>query len=74
MATEIATEIQISKDNLGVYTNPAHELWIASAEPSVQAVQTGHALEEGQVVIAIKSTGICGYVTSIAVSSVAYLR
>ncbi|KAI9820092.1 MAG: L-arabinitol 4-dehydrogenase [Thelocarpon impressellum] len=48
------------KPNIGVYTNPAHKLWIADALPSAQDVQTGKGLKEGEVTVEIKSTGICG--------------
>lgn len=51
-----------SKPNIGVYTNPQHELWVADAEPSLESVQKGDSLKEGEVTVGIKSTGICGYV------------
>lgn len=50
-----------SKANIGVYTNPNHDLWIAEASPSLEEVQKGEGLLEGEVTVAIKSTGICGY-------------
>lgn len=49
-----------SKSNIGVFTNPAHDLWVAEAGPSLQDVQAATDLKEGEVYIAIKSTGICG--------------
>jgi len=49
-----------SKPNIGVYTNPFHNLWIGSAEPAWESVQSGEDLKEGEVTIGIKSTGICG--------------
>jgi L-iditol 2-dehydrogenase len=53
-----------SKPNIGVYTNPAHDLWINEAEPTLESVQKGgEDLRPGQVTVAIRSTGICGYVT-----------
>jgi L-iditol 2-dehydrogenase len=56
-----ATEVkEATAPNIGVYTNPAHDLWIAPAEPSLETVQSGAALKEGEVLVAIKSTGICG--------------
>jgi L-iditol 2-dehydrogenase len=55
-------EVEISKPNIGVYTNPEHNLWIAPAEPNVEAVSSGETLKKGEVTIAIKSTGICGCV------------
>ncbi|KAB8339030.1 hypothetical protein FH972_021966 [Carpinus fangiana] len=55
-----ATEVAPTKANIGVYTNPAHELWVAEAEPKLEDVQSGKHLKAGEVVVAIKSTGICG--------------
>jgi hypothetical protein len=49
-----------AKPNIGVFTNPAHSLWISDAAPSLESVQSGEELKEGQVTIAIRSTGICG--------------
>jgi L-iditol 2-dehydrogenase len=57
-----ATEVGASKPNIGVYTNPAHDLWIAPAEPSVESLSKGNTLKPGEVTIAVKSTGICGFV------------
>lgn len=57
----IPNDIKPSKANIGVYTNPQHELWVAEAQPSLETVQRGEGLKEGEVTIAIKSTGICGY-------------
>lgn len=54
------TEVKPSKANIGVYTNPAHDLWVAAAEPSLEEVQKGGDLKEGEVLLNIKSTGICG--------------
>lgn len=51
-----------SKANIGVYTNPAHDLWLADASPSLEQVHSGETLQHGEVTVAIKSTGICGYV------------
>ncbi|KAM3460478.1 hypothetical protein MY5147_004519 [Beauveria neobassiana] len=48
------------KPNIGVYTNPEHHLWLAKAGPSVESIQAGADLKEGEVTIAIRSTGICG--------------
>lgn len=49
-----------SKQNIGVYCNPDHKLWVEESGPSVDEVRSGQSLKEGQVTIAIKSTGICG--------------
>jgi L-iditol 2-dehydrogenase len=53
--------VKASKANIGVFTNPAHDLWISDAGPTLESVQKGEELKEGQVTIAIRSTGICGY-------------
>lgn len=60
----MSTTSTITKSNVGVYTNPAHELWVAESEPSLETVKKGEDLKDGQVTIAIKSTGICGFVLS----------
>lgn len=49
-----------TKANIGVFTNPKHDLWINEAGPTLESVQNGEELKEGQVTIAIRSTGICG--------------
>jgi L-iditol 2-dehydrogenase len=48
------------KPNVGVYTNPAHDLWIESAIPHAEGLETGSSLQPGQVTVGIKSSGICG--------------
>jgi len=58
--TTVTTTIAPSKGNIGVYTNPAHDLWLADALPTKEDVEKGENLEPGEVTIAIKSTGICG--------------
>ena len=50
----------ITKPNIGVYTDPAHKLWIAETKPTLEEVKEGKELKEGYVTIAVKSTGICG--------------
>lgn len=60
MSTTV-TETKATKDNIGVYTNPAHDLWVADAAPTLEEVHKGEHLKEGEVTVAIKSTGICGY-------------
>ncbi|KAI1090191.1 GroES-like protein [Rostrohypoxylon terebratum] len=57
-ATE--TIVKPTKANIGVFTNPAHELWIEETGPTVEDVQKGESLKPGEVTVAIKSTGICG--------------
>lgn len=54
------TTTTISKANVGVFTNPAHELWVAESTPSLDEVKKGESLKEGEVTVGIKSTGICG--------------
>jgi hypothetical protein len=60
MSTTV-TETRPSKPNIGVYTNPAHDLWIAAAEPNVESLSSDSTLKPGEVTIAVKSTGICGF-------------
>lgn len=48
------------KPNIGVFTNPKHDLWITEAGPSAESVKAGADLKPGEVTIAIRSTGICG--------------
>ncbi|KAF2155412.1 GroES-like protein [Myriangium duriaei CBS 260.36] len=54
------TTVTATKPNIGVYTNPAHDLWVESASPSLQEASNPSSLKEGEVTVAIKSTGICG--------------
>ncbi len=54
-------KVAASKANIGVFTNPKHDLWLSDAAPSLESVQKGAELLPGQVTIAIRSTGICGY-------------
>jgi hypothetical protein len=58
--TTTTTEVKPTKANIGVYTNPAHELWVAEAEPAQAEVERGGDLKEGEVLLNVKSTGICG--------------
>ncbi|EXJ91146.1 L-iditol 2-dehydrogenase [Capronia coronata CBS 617.96] len=55
-----STTTEITKSNIGVFTNPKHDLWVAEASPSLEEVQQGKDLKEGEVYIGVKSTGICG--------------
>jgi L-iditol 2-dehydrogenase len=48
------------KPNVGVYTNPSHDLWLETAEPTAQSVEKGVSLQPGEVTVGIKSSGICG--------------
>ncbi|KAF2839345.1 sorbitol dehydrogenase-like protein [Patellaria atrata CBS 101060] len=60
MSTTVTTITKPTKANIGVYTNPEHDLWIAPAEPSLETLSSPENLKPGEVTIAIKSTGICG--------------
>lgn len=55
-----STTIAATKANIGVFTNPKHDLWISETGPTLESVKKGDELKEGQVTIAIRSTGICG--------------
>ncbi|KAG5930777.1 L-arabinitol 4-dehydrogenase [Claviceps sorghi] len=55
-----ASDSSSLQPNIGVYTNPNHDLWISAAEPSAESVAAGSDLRPGEVTIAIRSTGICG--------------
>ena len=59
-AGKIATTTGLPRPNIGVYTNPEHDLWVADAVPSQEDVESGKDLQPGEVTIAVKSTGICG--------------
>ncbi|KAK5632691.1 hypothetical protein RRF57_008405 [Xylaria bambusicola] len=59
--SETATVVQPTKPNIGIFTNPKHDLWISEAEPTLESVQNADSLKPGEVTIAVKSTGICGY-------------
>lgn len=50
------------KPNIGVYTDPKHDLWLDEAQPTAADIQSGAALDKGEVVVEIRSTGICGSV------------
>ena len=52
----------ITKPNIGVFTDPAHKLWVEETGPSLESVKKGEELQPGQVTVGVKSTGICGFV------------
>ncbi|KAI9462528.1 GroES-like protein [Russula earlei] len=54
------TSLSNLKPNIGVYTDPQHNLWVDKAEPSAADIQSGTAPGDGEVVVEIRSTGICG--------------
>ena len=58
-STTMVSHINL-KPNIGVYTDPQHNLWIDEAEPHVADIQSGAVPDEGEVVVEIRSTGICG--------------
>ncbi|KAI1353355.1 GroES-like protein [Xylaria sp. FL0043] len=58
--SQTATIVKPTKANIGIFTNPKHDLWISEAEPTVESVQKGDDLKPGEVTISVKSTGICG--------------
>uniref|UniRef100_A0A060SXP3 L-arabinitol 4-dehydrogenase n=1 Tax=Blastobotrys adeninivorans TaxID=409370 RepID=A0A060SXP3_BLAAD len=50
------TKVTGSKPNIGVFTNPKHDLYVAECEPSPQDLTPG----PGEVVVQVRATGICG--------------
>ncbi|KAI9665411.1 MAG: L-arabinitol 4-dehydrogenase [Alyxoria varia] len=57
------TTVTPTKPNIGVYTNPEHDLWVGEAEPTLEQVAENggkDVLLPGEVAVAVKSTGICG--------------
>ena len=60
MATVQSSTTTVTKPNIGVFTDPAHKLWVSESGPSLEEVQGGQTLKAGEVTVGIKSTGICG--------------
>jgi L-iditol 2-dehydrogenase len=58
--TNYTAMVKPTKENIGVYTNPEHKLWVAEAQPSLESILKGDSLKPGEVTVGIKSTGICG--------------
>ncbi|KAL4936836.1 hypothetical protein BDV06DRAFT_85062 [Aspergillus oleicola] len=56
----MATATVLEKPNIGVFTNPQHDLWLAESKPTLQEVKSGESLKPGQVTVEVRSTGICG--------------
>ncbi|CAG7915840.1 unnamed protein product [Penicillium olsonii] len=50
----------VTKSNIGVFTNPKHDLWIAESTPTVEDINAGKGLKSGEVTVEVRSTGICG--------------
>lgn len=63
MTTSVTVDTSLTAPNVGVYTDPNHSLYIADAKPSLEEVLSGSSLEPGEVTVAIKCSGICGYLT-----------
>jgi hypothetical protein len=57
-----STETALVAANIGVYTDANHNLYVAETSPSLEDVKNGRGLEPGEVTVAIKSSGICGFV------------
>ena len=55
VSKEVAEDV-----NIGVFTNPEHKLWVAETGPIAESIKDGKDLKDGEVAIAIKTTGICG--------------
>jgi L-iditol 2-dehydrogenase len=50
----------LSRPNIGVFTDPDHNIYINPASPSIEELASSTTLKEGEVAITIRSTGICG--------------
>lgn len=65
------------KENIALYTNPSHHLYLGPASPNLESIVNGHdnckkvdgegphegeELREGEVCVAVRRTGICGCV------------
>lgn len=48
--------------NVGVFTDPQHNLFVEECSPSLKDLEAADVLKEGEVLIEMKATGICGYV------------
>ena len=55
----------VEEKNIGLFTDPSHNIYVADALPSLDEVKSGAFLQPGEVTIAVKSTGICGYVLTL---------
>ncbi|KAG0636900.1 GroES-like protein [Tuber brumale] len=54
------TSVGSLKENIGVFTDPQHNLYIADASPLAEEVQKPENLQPGEVIVQLRSTGICG--------------
>lgn len=64
------------KGNIALYTTPTHDLYLGPASPDPESIVNGHdngevdgerpredeGLREGEVCVAVRRTGICGFV------------
>lgn len=50
------TSVQIDKPNIGIFTNPSHELYVGPCEPKSEEINPG----PGEVAVHVVCTGICG--------------
>ncbi|KAJ5621529.1 L-arabinitol 4-dehydrogenase [Penicillium herquei] len=60
MSTESTNLTSELSPNIGLHIDPAHNIWLDNALPSVEDIHSGTGLRDGEVTVAIKSTGICG--------------
>ncbi|KAJ5707543.1 L-arabinitol 4-dehydrogenase [Penicillium malachiteum] len=60
MSTESTNLTSELSPNIGLHIDPAHNIWLDNALPSVEDIHSGTGLQDGEVTVAIKSTGICG--------------
>ncbi|KAM0189365.1 hypothetical protein ACHAPA_012306 [Fusarium lateritium] len=59
-STYTDTELTPTTQNVGLYINSEHNLWLDAASPNLDEVRSGSSLQPGEVTVAIKTTGICG--------------
>ena len=52
----MAITMDLEKPNLGLFTNPKHDLYVAECGPTADEMEPS----EGEVVVHIQATGICG--------------
>jgi L-iditol 2-dehydrogenase len=57
---DISVDAALTARNIGVYTDPEHNLYVADAKPTLEDVLDGASLQAGEVTVAIKCSGICG--------------
>ncbi len=76
MSTHPHSSPKKMKKNIALYTTPTHDLYLGPASPNLESVVNGHdnakvdgeepregeGLREGEVCVAVRRTGICGFV------------